>query len=180
MKCKKRHSPHNSKPNRHHKVLETIIKNATQMWCSDPIHLRNPLQFLQLSSHCINDAYMEASQVHLPVSLEHKISSATDHEDRHFNLAKSNSNRKNKSVTNEKCKKNFEMNEVDTPTNPVEETLVKRILVTSKPDIKSSTVHKSEPPPLAFFPKNRGQIQKPIIFSATEPPPLVPIRRNFA
>lgn len=180
MKCKKRQNSFDSKPNRHHKVLETIIKNATQMWCSDPIHLRNPLQFLQLSSHCINDAYMEASQSHFSVFLEHKINAGTDHEDRHFNLSKSNLSKKNKSLTNEKCKKNFAINSPELNTDPVEETFVTCVQVTTKPNVKSHIVNKSEPPPLAFFPKNRGQTQKPIIFSATEPPPLVPITRNFA
>lgn len=36
-------------------VVETIIKNATQMWIRSAVHLRNPLQFLQLCSHCIQD-----------------------------------------------------------------------------------------------------------------------------
>lgn len=35
----------------------------------------------------------------------------------------------------------------------------------------------ADPPPLAFFPKNCKRSQKPIIFSATEPPPLVPIQK---
>lgn len=35
---------------------ETIISSATQLWIKTPVHLRNPLQFLQLSSHCINDS----------------------------------------------------------------------------------------------------------------------------
>lgn len=37
-------------------VTDTIISNATQLWIKTPVHLRNPLQFLQLSSHCINDS----------------------------------------------------------------------------------------------------------------------------
>ncbi|XP_055543825.1 uncharacterized protein LOC129729338 [Wyeomyia smithii] len=37
-------------------VQETVIGNATQMWIKTAVHLRNPLQFLQLCSHCINDA----------------------------------------------------------------------------------------------------------------------------
>ncbi|XP_058822299.1 uncharacterized protein LOC131683909 [Topomyia yanbarensis] len=45
-------------------VQETVISNATQLWIKTAVHLRNPLQFLQLCSHCINDAMIMES---LPV-----------------------------------------------------------------------------------------------------------------
>lgn len=178
LKCKKRQNTTDIKPNKHQKVLETIIKNATQMWCSDPIHLRNPLQFLQLSSHCINDVYMEASQAHLIASAEHRTNSGNHDDDRHFNLSKSNSSRRNKTCTTKDAKKNY----VAIADEEMMVTLVEDISTKSSPvpqPITVKTVNRSEPPPLAFFPK-KGNIQKPIIFSATEPPPLVPIARNFA
>lgn len=37
-------------------VAEKIVESATQLWIKTPVHLRNPLQFLQLSSHCITDS----------------------------------------------------------------------------------------------------------------------------
>lgn len=37
-------------------ISDTILKNATQQWIKTPVHLRNPLQFLQATSHCINDS----------------------------------------------------------------------------------------------------------------------------
>lgn len=37
-------------------IQDTIITSATQQWIRTPVHLRNPLQFLQVTSHCINDA----------------------------------------------------------------------------------------------------------------------------
>ncbi|XP_031628164.1 uncharacterized protein LOC116343963 [Contarinia nasturtii] len=173
MKCNKQKNVNIKTPNKHQKMLETIIKNATQMWCADPIHLRNPLQFLQLSSHCINDAYMEASQVHFTTFSE---KSHTD--DRHFSVIKSNSNRKNKSTPIKDTQKNYIGDESEyTSTEIIGDAQSEQILS------RSSTVeivNRSEPPPLAFFPKSRGTAHKPIIFSATEPPPLVPIARNFA
>ncbi|XP_055384349.1 uncharacterized protein LOC129614007 [Condylostylus longicornis] len=41
-------------------ISETVISRATQVWIKTPVHLRNPLVFLQLASHCINDTvYLE-------------------------------------------------------------------------------------------------------------------------
>lgn len=181
MKCNKRQHSNEIKPNKHQKTLETIIKNTTQMWCADPIHLRNPLQFLQLSSHCINDNYMEASMVHKSITSS-SSSSAPERDDlngRHFNAIKSNSMKKTKLIPAKEFRKQFT-------------TTSERIDVTSA-DINSTSNHtksilngndkikkSSDPPPLAFFPRSKGKPQKPIIFSATEPPPLVPIARNFA
>lgn len=172
MKCNKQKNITVKTPNKHQKMLETIIKNATQMWCADPIHLRNPLQFLQLSSHCINDAYMEASQVHSTTFSE------KSNDDRHFSVIKSNSNRKNKSATAKDTKKHYAGNGSEcTSTETIDDIQSEPILS------RSSTVemvNRTEPPPLAFFPKSRNTTHNPIIFSATEPPPLVPIKRNFA
>lgn len=205
MKCNKRQQQQLTanetiKPNKHQRVLETIVKNATQMWCSNPIHLRNPLQFLQLCSHCINDTFMEASQVQLAIeSTEtHAVAmtaSATsdDNHDDLFNALKSTAtNRKPKSSTIIKdCKKpNTDSNHIDAATQIIECVNLRQINSSSnggqidKSIVKphaNGNFNKSEPPPLAFFPKNRGNSQTPIIFSATEPPPLVPIARfNFA
>lgn len=36
-------------------IQDTIIQSATQLWIRTAVHLRNPLQFLQVTSHCIND-----------------------------------------------------------------------------------------------------------------------------
>ncbi|XP_055855908.1 uncharacterized protein LOC129919098 [Episyrphus balteatus] len=41
---------------RNEMVAEKIVESATQLWIKTPVHLRNPLQFLQLSSHCITDS----------------------------------------------------------------------------------------------------------------------------
>lgn len=182
MKCNKRqNSCGDMKPNKHQKVLETIVKNATQMWCSNPIHLRNPLQFLQLNSHCINDIYMQASQIHLETIDEQRIS-RNDDDDRQFHLSKTNSNRKQKSTFTKDCKKNYVMTMSSERIEKIaaDDVPERQVPAISKP-VSIKTVNKSEPPPLAFFPKNRGkQTHQPIIFSTTEPPPLVLIARNLA
>lgn len=211
MKCNKRQQQQSSasdtiKPNKRQRVLETIVKNATQMWCSNPIHLRNPLQFLQLSSHCINDTFMEASQVQLTIesSEAHINNCATtapaDNSDddmdyeQSFNSIKSNApNQKTKSSTIKDFKKsNGGSNNVDTAAHMIEYVNLQQInsnncarvepsapsmIVQSNSIGNEVNLHKSEPPPLAFYPKNRGNLRTPIIFSATEPPPLVPIAR---
>lgn len=178
MKCNKRQNATEIKQNKHHKVLETIIKNATQMWCSDPIHLRNPLQFLQLSSHCINDVYMEASQVHFSNSSEPNHSSGNDDDDRY--LSKTNSNRKMRGTTSKDWKKSYTMSSFEcATTTPAESVQMKPTQIAATSNAVDVFNNKSEPPPLAFYPKNRNKLQKPIIFSATEPPPLVPITKHF-
>lgn len=178
MKCNKRQNSTEIKQNKHQKVLETIIKNATQMWCSDPIHLRNPLQFLQLSSHCINDVFMEASQVHFTNWTEHCQNSGNDDDGRY--LAKTNSNRKNKGISTKDSKRSYTMSALEsTSTTTMEDIQLSPTQVATDSNIVDKS-NKSEPPPLAFYPKNRGKTQRPIIFSATEPPPLVPITRHFA
>lgn len=213
MKCNKRQqqlaTSETIKPNKHQRVLETIVKNATQMWCSNPIHLRNPLQFLQLSSHCINDTFMDASQIQLSAAMDAADTSHDndDHDERSFNLLKSNAiSRKIKSSTIKDFKRNSISGNINATTNMtnitdcvnvppqingnndsnismvhIESSSTKAINVTNS-NVNEINFNKSEPPPLAFYPKNRGNTQaEPIIFSATEPPPLVPIARfNFA
>lgn len=178
MKCKKRQQSGDIKPNKHQKALETIVENATQMWCSNPIHLRNPLQFLQLSSHCINDVYMEASQVHLEVFDEQRIT-RNDDDERQFHLSKVNSNRKHKTTVTKDFKRLHANNIERFDRISSNEVSIKSQSIVSK-TVAVKTINKSEPPPLAFYPKMRGKTtQQPIIFSATEPPPLVPIASHM-
>lgn len=231
MKCNKRQQQiaanETIKPNKHQRVLETIMKNATQMWCSNPIHLRNPLQFLILSSHCINDTFMEASQVQFAMELSetHENSAHTtatavaaaaaaaaavhddhhhdDYDERSFNSLKSGTtNRKIRTSTAKDFKKTSNMNAItsnqiaqcanvrqmngnnhDSYNGSLNiESSTKTIISNSNSNVNEINFNKSEPPPLAFYPKNRRNIlQTPILFSTTEPPPLVPIARfNFA
>ncbi|KAL1376396.1 hypothetical protein pipiens_016914 [Culex pipiens pipiens] len=49
-------------------VQVTVISNATQQWIKTAVHLRNPLQFLQLCSHCINDSLIMESIPGVPAT----------------------------------------------------------------------------------------------------------------
>lgn len=41
-------------------LSEAIIRNATEQWITQPIHLRSPLQFLQMVSHFITGTFLAA------------------------------------------------------------------------------------------------------------------------
>lgn len=45
------------KPKKDQMVTEKIQQNATEQWIRTPIHLRSPLQFLQLTSHFIDENF---------------------------------------------------------------------------------------------------------------------------
>lgn len=49
--------------NRNEKLRRTILADATEQWIRTPVHLRNPLQFLQLTSHCANELLYNAQCV---------------------------------------------------------------------------------------------------------------------
>lgn len=187
MKCNKRQHSNEVKSNKQQKTLETIVKNATQMWCADPIHLRNPLQFLQLSSHCINDNSMEALIVHKTstssAEYDNNVSGAHSNFTRRYE--KLNPLRKTKSFTIKEGKKHGTVTSDHCTIDSVSligsgnrSTFESNQMEKSIPMAASKT--SSDPPPLAFYPKNNGRHAKPIIFSSTEPPPLVPIAKNFA
>lgn len=52
----------NKTPKKGQILQNTIITSATQQWIRTPVHLRNSLQFLQVTSHCINDALFVGSE----------------------------------------------------------------------------------------------------------------------
>lgn len=194
MKCNKRQHSNEIKTNKQQKTLETIVKNATQMWCADPIHLRNPLQFLQLSSHCINDNNMEALIVHKTTT------SSTEYDNNltgtHSNFArryeKLNAFRRTKSFTIKEGKKHcpatsdHNISLIDgNQSNFGSNQMGKSIRTSDHPSSTTTNTDTwnlcieppgptmvADPPPLAFYPKTNGKHVKPIIFSSTEPPPL--------
>lgn len=196
MKCNKRQHSNEIKTNKQQKTLETIVKNATQMWCADPIHLRNPLQFLQLSSHCINDNNMEALIVHKTTTLstEYDTNLSGTHSNFTRRYEKLNAFRRTKSFTTKEGKKhctatsdhnvslidgnqsNFGSNQMEKSNRTTEH------LSSTTTNTNTNTWNicidppgppiVADPPPLAFFPKTNGKHVKPIIFSSTEPPPL--------
>lgn len=172
------------KPTKQQKVMETIIRNATQMWCADPIHLRNPLQFLQLCSHCVIDSYVEGALLRISSEQPCIMASTTSTIDNVANsqgtilLAKPTTPRKHRTVQviskdAQKCSANEILTNV-----AVQQAADKQSDTTPTTEMNGS-IKRSDPPPLAFYPKTNGKIQKPIIISATQPPPLIPIDRSF-
>lgn len=179
MKCNKRQHSNEVKSNKQQKTLETIVKNATQMWCADPIHLRNPLQFLQLSSHCIDDNNMEALIVNKTAtsSTEYDNNVCGAHSNFTRRYEKLNAFRRTKSFTIKEGKKHCTITSDHCTIDNVP------LINANQSNFGSNQMEKSipttnvgktsnDPPPLAFYPKTYGKQVKPIIFSSTEPPPL--------
>lgn len=162
-----------------------IINDATQQWIRTSVHLRSPLHFLQLSSHCIDDeifksntivedtsqiphlgsklhSYPKSSQIKDTVNEELSVSrrSSSDHKPSASSKAPStmNTNRQSNNVVQPNL--NISKNSPQIQEMP---NLVVR--------------QSSDPPPLAYFPKTRRIISshKSAVKSPSQPPPLVPI-----
>lgn len=146
----------NKTPKKTKLVIDTIIKNATEMWIRNPVHLRNPLQFLQLCSHCIQDINSfsglddtRPGQAPKPVPAQSKQNSYVMkiiNQAEKFNHQQYSMITVNESVTN-KNKNDFKTK-----------------------GMIAFQINSVDPPPLAFFPKVRK-----IINRNSEPPPLVRI-----
>ncbi|XP_055637575.1 uncharacterized protein LOC129776151 isoform X2 [Toxorhynchites rutilus septentrionalis] len=134
-----------------HLVQETVINNAIQLWIKTSVHLRNPLQFLQLCSHCINDAMiMESLQV--PANYGATAKSRVPSNVSSTKIASVDNNICSSPITTSSSKKR--QLEISAPMNG--------------------------PPPLAFFPKMASKPidtnhARALSCSQLEPPPLVPI-----
>lgn len=50
---------HSKHLNRDQVLTSTIIRNATEQWIRQPIHLRAPFQFLQMTSHFITEQFFD-------------------------------------------------------------------------------------------------------------------------
>lgn len=132
-----------------------IINDVTQLWIRTPVHLRSPLYFLQLTSHCINDAIYYASLE----DIRNKRKTMDDGD------VKTKSN----------CRQ-ITKREVSTSSNSNLVTVSSNIPnVISNSTILDASInrHSSNPPPLVFFPKLKTVERK--VEYRLEPPPLVPI-----
>lgn len=129
-------------------ISDTILKNATQQWIKTPVHLRSPLQFLQATSHCINDSMyfstltevtqnlnIEASQNAAPTSMDsyNCRDVVSSEKDQHFPSC---------------CGSSKAQREI-----PIIQECI--------------TFSATEPPPLVYFKQKSN--------TSLEPPPLVPI-----
>lgn len=78
---------------------------------------------------------------------------------------------------NQKSSINILKSYVINPNQPISSVSASNSSLATPQSIEILNKNLSEPPPLAYYPKN-SKSQKPIIFSSTQPPPLVPIVRN--
>lgn len=153
--------------NKRQHELDTIVRNATQMWIRTPVHLRNPLQFLQLASHCINVTPHSEGFDDCTNTNGGELSNATPSHSETF--AEHSVSKMPKLVA---TTSSSERHEIAWPV--LTETTTHATTTTTAS--LSAQLRSTDPPPLVFFPKSDRS--KPILFSATEPPPLVPLRRR--
>jgi len=168
--------------NKNRQVLDTIIKNATQLWIRTPVHLRNPLHFLQLASHCINDTFHSAADNQLSApsfSSVQSIAASTSSQSQAPNPHQIPKLVRSKNVASSSPGDVHTNPAVPGTLLPIENNETNHNGTQSVKPTKA-LAYTTDPPPLAFFPKTAKGFQKPIIFSSTEPPPLVPIRKQYA
>lgn len=183
-------------PKKGQQVLDTIIKNATQQWIRTPVHLRSPLQFLQLSSHCINDTIYYASLEDL------KLMKKNQQQDNNCvkmyqKYSSDNSNLYTMApaaTTTATVQNNMEfittnssiINQHHPPAQQIaqfpqrQKNTAAEICINANECVNNNNfqqqtiiVKSSDPPPLAFFPK--VTVQRKVLSLSSEPPPLVPI-----
>lgn len=128
-----------------------IINDVTQLWIRTPVHLRSPLYFLQLTSHCINDAiYYDNLE-----DIRNKRKAMDDGDGK----AKSN------------CRQ-ITRREVSSANSNLVTSNIPNVINSTIIDVSKSHFS-SNPPPLVFFPKVKTVERK--VEYRLEPPPLVPI-----
>lgn len=128
----------------------------TQLWIRTPVHLRSPLYFLQLTSHCINDAIYYAN-------LEDIRNKRKTMDDGGDVKAKSNC----RQTTKRDVSAYVNSNSVTITSN------IPNVISNSTTLDASKNRYPSNPPPLVFFPKVKVVERK--VEYRLEPPPLVPI-----
>lgn len=163
-----------------HRQRGAIITDATAQWIRTPVHLRNPLHFLQLCSHCINDTMYYSSLEDMKVmSRSEKVPSpltSLDTFTEHFtSIDAMQSSYVATPVPHQTAVIPSDRTQVDFSGNAIATTNVTMADVLNS--LPFHIVTPSDPPPLAFFPKVKRVSGRRQQFS-TEPPPLVPIRQS--
>ena len=142
-------------------LSETIIRNATEQWITQPIHLRNPLRFLQMASHFITPQFLN-SVFRSSGGQEEDIPETSLQEDQ---------------LVVQPLAVSLDPIPMNNMTGPV-------------PGIQHNSYNQPppytvrEPPPLAFIPQVLEQGRKRVEEMKrrkklpNEPPPLMPILRN--
>lgn len=189
-------------PNKCQQVRGAIINDATQLWIRTPVHLRSPLHFLQLSSHCINDTIYYASLEDLKSTKNDDIQLnkiASIHQKPEFDTStitySTNISIDKTSNNGNQCLymngQRYEVIATSMPTtiktpnslklnddiNLQNSAKFQNIILSSNGSLNGPTIRlSSDPPPLAFFPK--AKMVKREKGYGSEPPPLVPIRHT--
>lgn len=179
-------TPAPPQPKACHKQRVAIITDATAQWIRTPVHLRNPLHFLQLCSHCINDTMYYTSLEDMKVmSRSEKISpplTSLDTFTEHFTSVDAmQSSCVTKSLQHsthqivQTAVISSDQTQVDFSANTLATTNVTMADVLNS--LPFHIITQTDPPPLAFFPKVKRVSARRPQFSK-EPPPLVPIRQS--
>lgn len=155
--------------NKNQLLSEAVIRNATEQWITQPIHLRSPLQFLQMSSHFITKTFL--SRV----------------------LKNSNlGNESAEEVQEEEVEKQAVHKEPSMQQPPeLDQSLTKTAASSINSQGPNGTVQPisrlpSEPPPLAFLPQILDRAREQVklldkrkrLIHPNDPPPLMPIIRT--
>lgn len=181
----------NKTPKKGQLIQDTIVSSATQLWLRTPFHLKNPLQFLQVTSHCINDALFTgvevARQEKVPETTTYFLSSANSPSEIHDELPsfsysiqsydepyQSNTppplTKTSLTTISESTTQNLQTNTIQ--LQPATLTKTQRQGATDMifPTQTTISLRSLEPPPLVFYPK---AFMRKNIIKNSEPPPLI-------
>lgn len=192
-------------PKKCQQVSGAIINDATQLWIRTPVHLRSPLHFLQLSSHCINDTIYYANlddltnskksdaintlplpmlsaggpaiaTIHKPHTISYSSIASTEGQQFQI-IAPTNT------INASKCPTTVQYHNIQDASNPniiYEYTFAPNTAMMNMPPsgIIQRQPQNRDPPPLAYFPKVKVNPHN-VVYSSSEPPPLVPIRQRL-
>lgn len=147
----------------------TIVNDATQQWIRQPVHLRQPLHFLQMCSHCINDTIYYASLEDLKNS---KTTDVVQQQQPHPQMDFAMS-----AVADEYIIDDFVYDPVTVPSSSSVVASNDGYSYDALQTMPFHVVTATDPPPLAFFPKAKLAAPAKRFRFSSEPPPLVPIRQ---
>lgn len=179
-------------------IQDTIIQSATQLWIKTAVHLRNPLQFLQVTSHCINDSLFAGVEDEGKTTNISSVVTSTNNELPPLTYTIVNTDTLLSSMNSNSSSQDLQttFSDATTPTtttyrlqsipnaNCQTQTLEKQQVLSSSSsstqqqnlfipttieDSPKKSAISSDPPPLAFYPK--AFLRQNI--KRSEPPPLI-------
>lgn len=157
--------------------LDSMIKKATENWIRTQVHLRNPLQFLQLAGQCINNTILLAKTElgDTPIETICHNEQATSYSTNLYLGNESNNYYHDTSNSMSDLISNVMGDTTSIQSTSIGSTHHNIIQNTIQSTHNAIVGNNLEPPPLVYFPKIQ---RKRVIVtnSNSEPPPLVPIR----